>query len=92
LFTDSQIYLFIAMQVHETVSDHDIIPESTEHGDAPTTSCNEARKTSRSWPSKVSVSSRGKNQTSRSRGIAGRSWYRSRLGPKTECLGLISVW
>jgi len=33
LFTDSQVYLFIAMQVHETVSDHDVIPESTEHGD-----------------------------------------------------------
>ena len=34
--------------------------------------------------------SRGKNQTSRSRGIAGRSWSRSHLGPKTECLGLVS--
>jgi len=35
-----------------------------------------------SWQkSDVSVSSR-------SRGIAGRSW--SRLGPKTECLGLVS--
>ena len=33
LFTDSQAYLFIAMQVHETVSDRDVIPESTEHGD-----------------------------------------------------------
>ena len=44
MFTDSQVYLFIAMQVHETVSDHDIIPESTEHGDTPTTSCNEAQK------------------------------------------------
>jgi len=29
--------------------------------------------------------------SSRSRGIAGRSWSRSRLGPKTECLGLVSV-
>jgi len=29
--------------------------------------------------------------SSRSRGIAGRSWSRSRLGSKTECLGLISV-
>jgi len=37
-----------------------------------------SRKTSRSRPCKVSVSSRGKNQTSWSRGIAGRSWSRSR--------------
>jgi len=38
-----------------------------------------------SWQiSDVSVSSR-------SRGIAGRSWSRSHLGPKTECLGLVSV-
>ena len=52
---------------------------------------------SRSRPCKVSVSvsSRGKKSdvsvSSRSRGIAGRSWSRSRLGPKTECLGLVSV-
>ena len=31
LFSDSQVYLFIAMQVHETVSDCDVIPESNEH-------------------------------------------------------------
>jgi len=38
-----------------------------------------------SWQkSDVSVSSRY-------RGIAGRSWSRSRLGPKSECLGLVSV-
>jgi len=29
--------------------------------------------------------------SSRSRGIAGTSWSRSRLGPKTECLSLVSV-
>jgi len=32
--------------------------------------------------------SRGKYQTPRSRGIAGRSW--SRLGPNTKCFGLVS--
>ena len=38
-----------------------------------------------SWQiSDVSVSSQ-------SRGIAGRSWSRSRLGPKTECLGLVYI-
>ena len=29
-------------------------------------------------------------KTSQSRGIAGRSWSRSRIGSKNECLGLVS--
>jgi len=39
----------------------------------------------------VSALSCGKNQTSQSRRIARRSWSRSLLIPKTECLGLASI-
>ena len=38
----------------------------------------------------VSWQKSGVSVSSRSRGIAGRSWSRSRLRPKTECLGLVS--